>query len=39
LRDNVGVIFQNPDNQFIGLTAEDDIAFGLENRLVNSTRM
>ena len=39
LRDNVGVIFQNPDNQFIGLTAEDDIAFGLENRLVNSTKM
>ena len=39
LRDNVGVIFQNPDNQFIGLTAEDDIAFGLENRFVNSTRM
>ena len=39
LRDNIGVIFQNPDNQFIGLTAEDDIAFGLENRLVNSTRM
>ena len=39
LRDNVGVIFQNPDNQFIGLTAEDDIAFGLENRLVNATKM
>lgn len=32
LRDNVGIIFQNPDNQFIGITAEDDIAFGLENR-------
>ncbi|WP_036499190.1 energy-coupling factor transporter ATPase [[Mycoplasma] testudinis] len=32
LRDNVGIVFQNPDNQFIGITAEDDIAFGLENR-------
>ncbi len=34
LRDNIGVIFQNPDSQFIGITAEDDIAFGLENRMV-----
>ncbi|WP_027123960.1 energy-coupling factor transporter ATPase [Mycoplasmoides pirum] len=32
LRDNIGIVFQNPDNQFIGITAEDDIAFGLENR-------
>ncbi|MDQ0514322.1 energy-coupling factor transport system ATP-binding protein [Mycoplasmoides fastidiosum] len=30
----MGLIFQNPDNQFIGLSAEDDIAFGLENRKV-----
>lgn len=30
----MGLIFQNPDNQFIGLTTEDDIAFGLENRKV-----
>ena len=28
----VSLIFQNPDNQFIGSTVEDDIAFGLENR-------
>lgn len=35
IRDKIGIVFQNPDNQFIGLTAEDDIAFGLENRLVN----
>lgn len=34
LRDNVGIIFQNPDNQFIGITTEDDIAFGLENRKI-----
>lgn len=27
----VGVVFQNPDNQFVGITVEDDIAFGLEN--------
>ena len=28
----VSLIFQNPDNQFIGSTVEDDIAFGLENK-------
>ncbi len=28
----LGVVFQNPDNQFIGSTVEDDVAFGLENR-------
>ncbi len=39
LRDNVGIVFQNPDNQFIGLTPEDDIAFGLENRKVLPNRM
>ena len=39
IRNNVGIIFQNPDNQFIGLTAEDDIAFGLENNKINSTMM
>ncbi|WP_243712995.1 energy-coupling factor transporter ATPase [Macrococcus carouselicus] len=27
----VGMVFQNPDNQFVGATVEDDIAFGLEN--------
>ncbi len=32
IRNNIGIVFQNPDNQFVGLTAEDDIAFGLENR-------
>lgn len=39
LRDNVGIVFQNPDNQFIGLTPEDDIAFGLENRKVAQKQM
>lgn len=32
IRKHIGIIFQNPDSQFIGLTAEDDIAFGLENQ-------
>ena len=34
IRKNVGIVFQNPDNQFIGSTVRDDIAFGLENHLV-----
>ena len=29
LRSNMGIIFQNPDNQFVGVTVKDDIAFGL----------
>lgn len=39
LRNNIGIVFQNPDNQFVGITAEDDIAFGLENRKVPSDKM
>lgn len=31
IRRNIGLVFQNPDNQFIGTTVQDDIAFGLEN--------
>lgn len=39
IRENVGVVFQNPDNQFIGSTVADDIAFGLENHQVPSEDM
>jgi energy-coupling factor transport system ATP-binding protein len=31
IRRMVGMVFQNPDNQFVGSTVEDDVAFGLEN--------
>lgn len=32
IRKLVGMVFQNPDNQFVGSTVEDDVAFGLENQ-------
>lgn len=31
VRRKIGIVFQNPDNQFVGVTVEDDIAFGMEN--------
>ena len=39
LRSHVGIVFQNPDNQFIGSTVADDIAFGLENHCVPQEQM
>jgi len=31
IRKNVGVVFQNPDNQMVATIIEDDVAFGPEN--------
>ena len=39
IRERLGIVFQNPDNQFIGSTVRDDIAFGLENRRIASADM
>ena len=39
IRNKVGIVFQNPDNQFIGSTVRDDIAFGLENHCVEPDKM
>lgn len=39
VRRMVGMVFQNPDNQFVGATVEDDVAFGLENQGVEREEM
>ena len=39
IRDMVGMVFQNPDNQFVGATVADDVAFGMENRGVPRDEM
>ena len=39
IRQKIGIVFQNPDNQFIGATVRDDIAFGLENHRVEQSKM
>lgn len=39
IRRKIGIVFQNPDNQFIGATVRDDIAFGLENHQVDPLKM
>ncbi|WP_427813362.1 energy-coupling factor ABC transporter ATP-binding protein [Enterococcus sp. 22-H-5-01] len=39
VRRMVGMVFQNPDNQFVGATVEDDVAFGLENQGIEREEM
>ncbi|WLD93557.1 energy-coupling factor ABC transporter ATP-binding protein [Alkalihalobacillus sp. AL-G] len=39
IRKRVGMVFQNPDNQFVGTTVKDDVAFGLENNGVPREEM
>lgn len=39
IRKDVGMVFQNPDNQFVGATVQDDVAFGMENRGVERSIM
>lgn len=39
IRKEVGMVFQNPDNQFVGATVQDDVAFGMENRGFERTVM
>lgn len=39
LHHQLGIVFQNPDNQFVGATVADDIAFGLENHQVPREQM
>lgn len=39
IRRHIGMVFANPDDQFVGLTVEDDIAFGLENLCLSREEM
>ena len=39
VRNHVGIVFQNPDNQFVGANVKYDIAFGLENHQIEREEM
>nr|WP_253284371.1 energy-coupling factor transporter ATPase [Limosilactobacillus reuteri] len=39
IHQQIGFVFQNPENQFVGATVADDVAFGLENRQVARNEM
>lgn len=39
IRRSIGMVFQNPDNQFIGATVEEDIIFGLETLCLSHEEM
>lgn len=39
MRQKIGMVFQNPDNQFVGATVEDDVAFALESKGVPRDEM
>ncbi|WP_339196558.1 energy-coupling factor ABC transporter ATP-binding protein [Solibacillus sp. FSL R5-0449] len=39
IRSQIGIVFQNPDNQFVGATVQDDVAFSLENNGVPHEEM
>ncbi|CEG25282.1 energy-coupling factor ABC transporter ATP-binding protein [Bacillus sp. B-jedd] len=39
IRRKLGMVFQNPDNQFVGTTVKDDVAFGLENNGIPQEEM
>ncbi len=39
IRRHIGIVHQNPDNQFVSTIVKDDIAFGLENLCIESNKM
>ena len=39
IRSQLGIVFQNPDNQFVASSVKEDIAFGLENRAIPQKEM
>ena len=39
IRSQVGMVFQNPDNQIIGTSVEEDVAFGPENKNIESEKI